>query len=488
MFDIDEIHYKLINGEEFSLEFSFVSDEINQDIYSLLQKVMSHLDNLYLLEVVYSIIKEVLTNAGKAIVKRDYFSRNNLNIEDPVQYRNGMHSFFQEVTEKWSEQEDFLKKSSYRVIFKGKLENQILTLTVQNNSTILPEEMRRIEARMEASKRVKDLSQAFLEMSDNQESAGLGLILVHLLLKNTGIGADKFSITSSSGVTKVSLSIPKEIVPVEVTNRFKVKIMSEIEEIPPLPESLNRLIRMCNNPDSNLNIIANEIEKNLSLSAGLLKLSNSSFFSNRNKVSTILAAVKVVGLKNVRNMLYVSGVMKIMDGRFDKLQKVWDHSNLCSYIARLLAMDHGKGKYSDLVAVGGVLHDIGKLVLLTIDKSLFSRMSNYANQERSNSTVLEEIAIGISHSTIGAMLSKKWGFPDDLVAVIEFHHRPFLAPPQYKDVVEIIYLANMLSNAIENKGNFYSMDRNILKTFSLDSEEKLNKYLKKITTLYDGQA
>jgi len=488
MFNIDDIHSKLLSGEEFSIEFSFIGDEINQEIYSLLQKIMSSFDTLFLLEVVYSVLKEILINAGKAIAKRDYFVRNNLNIEDPIQYKKGMESFLHEVTEQWKEQEQFLKKSSYKVTLKGKIENQILVFKVQNNSPILPEEMRRIEARIEASKKYKDLSDAFLEMSDTQESAGLGIILIQLLLRNTGIGSDKLSIKSESGITTVTLSIPKEIVSTSITNRFKTKIMGEIEGIPPLPQSLTKLVQMCNNPDSNINIIASEIEKNPSLSADLLKLSNSNFFSNRNKVSTILAAVKVVGLKNVRNMLYVSGVRKIMDGRYEKLQKVWEHSNRCSYFARLISMDYGKGKYADLVAVGGVLHDIGKLVLLTIDRSLSNRLNAYKDKEQSNSTIIEEISIGISHSTIGALLSKKWGFPDDLVAVIEFHHRPFMAPPQHKDVVEIIYLANMLSDVADNKANFFSIDSSILKTFSLNSQEQFEKYLKKVTTLYDSQA
>ncbi|EMO30334.1 HDOD domain protein [Leptospira interrogans serovar Bataviae str. HAI135] len=84
----------------------------------------------------------------------------------------------------------------------------------------------------------------------------------------------------------------------------------EIEGLPPLPNTLTRIISLCNNPDSDLGIIASEIEKNPALSVDLLKLSNSAGFASRNKVNTIVQAVKVVGLEKRRNLLYVSGVRK----------------------------------------------------------------------------------------------------------------------------------------------------------------------------------
>ena len=484
---IDELHSRFTSGEEFSVNLAFNSEEINQEIYSLLLKIMSFLDQLFLTEVVYTILKEILVNASKANAKREFFKRNNYDINNPAHYKLGMEKFRAGVTEKWDKQEEFLINSGYFINFRGKNDEGFLVFTVENNSSILPEEMKRIQARIDASKKYNDLSDAFLDMSDTEESAGLGIILTQLLLKNTGIGQQNFKIDSDGTKTIVSLRIPDQLVPLNITNKFKEKILDEVQGLPPLPQSLTRIIEMCNNKDSDMNQIAHEIEKNPALSADLLKLSNSAGFAVRNKVSSIHAAVKVVGLKNIKNMLYVSGVRKIMDGKYTKLQEVWDHSNKCSFVARYLAMENGRAKYADIGSVGGLLHDLGKLVLLSIDKSVFSKMSEYKDRDMSSSTVIEEFSIGISHSTLGAILAKKWSFPADVTAAIEFHHRPFMAPPEHREVAELIYLANMITDVIHFKGNFFAIERSILKSYSLDKKEDFEKFLHKIETLYAAQ-
>ncbi|MBE8398014.1 HDOD domain-containing protein, partial [Leptospira borgpetersenii serovar Hardjo-bovis] len=199
-------------------------------------------------------------------------------------------------------------------------------------------------------------------------------------------------------LTRATLIVPQQIVPIEITTKLKEKILMEIEGLPPLPNTLTRIISLCNNPDSDLGIIASEIEKNPALSVDLLKLSNSAGFASRNKVNTIVQAVKVVGLKNVRNLLYVSGVRKIMDGRYAKLQEVWNHSNMCSFFIRQIAGRGGMTRVADIAAAGALLHDLGKFILLSLNQKLFIKLTNYQkDRDFGSSTILEEISIGISH-------------------------------------------------------------------------------------------
>ena len=127
--------------------------------------------------------------------------------------------------------------------------------------------------------------------------------------------------------------------PIITNSKFNEQILNEIEGLPPLPQSVSKIIMLCNKPDMILIYLQNEIEKDAVLSADLLKLSNSSLFITRNKANTVLSAVKVVGLKNIKNMLYVSGVRKIM-GNAMKGAKIWDHCAKCSFFAKVIAMDN----------------------------------------------------------------------------------------------------------------------------------------------------
>ncbi|WCL49938.1 HDOD domain-containing protein [Leptospira sp. GIMC2001] len=482
----EEILAKLQNGDDVSVTYQFITDEVNQQVYAMLIHILANIDKLFLVEVVYTVIKEALMNAVKANAKREYFTRRKLDITNPVQYESGMRAFLTDIIMNWNDQEEYLKGSAYYVCIRMRLKNQELMMIIENNAPLLPEEQDRIQKRIDSAKKYNDLSDAFLDMGDNQESAGLGIILSQLLLKNSGIGQDRFKISSNGKETRVSLLVPDNTVPVEISNKLKTKILNEMEGLPPLPQSLTKIINLCSNPDSDLNMIANEIEKNPALSADILKLSNSAGFMSRQRVSTILQAVKVVGLKNIRNLLYVTGVRKVMDGQYGKVQEVWDHSNRTSYYARYIANESGKLKYGDIAAVGGLLHDLGKLLLLSIEKNLFNKLIAYQKgKEMNNSTLLEEISLGISHATLGSQLAKKWDFPEDLITIIDYHHKPFITPEPYKEVVEMVYLANMMSDVQESKRGYFTIDPGILNKFlGIKDKEKFDSFIERIEKGY----
>ncbi|MDF3819560.1 HDOD domain-containing protein [Leptospira sp. 96542] len=484
--NFQEIISQLESSKESRINFYFVTEEQNQEIYALLVHVMGYMDKLYLVEVIFTVLKELLMNANKANAKREYFHRENLDIQNSVDYAKGMSRFQENIIMKWNEQLERLDGGNYYISLLIKVEGKNIHFAVENNAPITGEELSRINKRIEIAKNFNDLSDAFADISDSTESAGLGLVLIQLLLKNSGIGSEKFKIFTNDKLTRATLSVPEVTSPIEITTTLKTKLLNEIDGLPPLPHSLTKIIQLCNNPDSDLNMISNEIERNPALSADLLKLSNSAFFANRSQVNSILQAVKVVGLKNLRNLLYVSGVRKIMDGQYGKMMDVWDHSSRSSFYARYLAheQNHG-GKIADTIAVSALLHDIGKFLLLSVDRTFFQKIESFQRgADSGNSTLLEEMAVGLSHPQLGALLAEKWEFPNDLRVAIEYHHKPFLAPEDLRELVEIIYMANMMCDFQEQKKGFYAIDKNLLAKYNLDNIEVFSDAVKKMEVLY----
>ena len=107
-------------------------------------------------------------------------------------------------------------------------------------------------------------------------------------------------------------------------------------------------------------------------------------------------------------------------------------------------------------------------------------MNNLEIKDKESSVLIEEFTVGISHADIGARLLKKWSFPEDLIHIVEFHHRPFLAPPEHKELLEIVYLANMMLDTLDNRANFFTINQEVLKNFKLDNEAVFAKYLEKV--------
>jgi putative nucleotidyltransferase with HDIG domain len=484
MFKINEIHEKLVKGEKVTISYKFTNDKILHEFQAFLINVLSYLDQLFLLEIAFTVLKEVLYNASKANAKRLFFQRQNLDINNPDEYQKGMDIFADEVTMKWPEQEAYLEKSNLQIDFISQIKGNVLYSRVENNVPVLPEEQVRIKKRLEAAKGYNDLSDAFSDMGDTTESAGLGLVLTQILLKNSGIGRDNFKLEFQADKTIAHFNIPSNVVPQIHHSKFNEQILSEIEGLPPLPQSVSKIINLCNNVETDITVLSSEIEKDAVLSADLLKLSNSSLFITRNKANTVLSAVKVVGIKNIKNMLYVSGVRKIMSGRYDKVQTIWDHSGKCSFFAKMIATDAGKTKIADIAATGGLLHDIGKLIILSLDRSLVKLVENFQLRDKDSSVLLEEMSFGISHADIGSRLLEKWSFPEELTQIVKFHHRPMLSPTKYRDILEVVYLANMMLDCLENKSSYFTIDPVILKLFKLETENSFNVYLERLNKQY----
>jgi putative nucleotidyltransferase with HDIG domain len=481
MLDPNEIYDKVLQGEQVINKHKFITEDNLKDYYNLFLLIMSFYDQMFLLEVSFTIIKEILINAVKANAKRVHFIRNGLDINNPTDYSSGMESFAEEVTMKWMEQEKFLEESQFYIQTNCLMKDNNFLFIVENNAPVMPVEQERIKKRMEAAKSYNDLSDAFEDMSDTTESAGLGLVLTQILLKNSGIGRDNFKLIFQPEKTMVLFQIPSHVIPqVAGVSKFNAKVLDEIENLPPLPKNIHKIIELCNDPEANIINISNEIERDPALSADLLKLSNSTYFITRNKVNTIQNAIKIVGLKNLKNLLYVSGVAKILNSRYEKAQEIWDHSAKCSSYARLLAIEFNKQKIIDIAATAGLLHDIGKLVLLSLDKTITQRVEFLKGKEKNNSVLLEEYSMGISHPDIGAQLLTKWGFPEELISVVQYHHRPFLAPHDYRELTEITYLANNFIDLKDGKTSYSVMFGPILEEYGLTSEEKVNELITKL--------
>jgi putative nucleotidyltransferase with HDIG domain len=475
---IEKHKKEILETQETKLRYQFVSDSTHQEMYYFFMSILAHIDKLFLLEVVFTIYKEIIMNANKANAKRLYFIRKGLDIKNPTDYQQGMKEFQEEVINRWEEQESNLMGSEFYIDIFVAIKNNELNVIVKNNAPLLPEEVSRIRKRIQAIRKYKDLSDAFDDLGDTTESAGLGLVLVQLLLKNSGIGSDHFKLNSDEKHTTVELVIPDSLAPQDLVFPIKEKIMQITEGIPSLPESLRKIIAYCDNPDIDINVLSREVEKNPALVTEIIKFSNHAHLMTRNKVNTISQAIKVIGLKGIKDILYVTGVRKILEGQELKLESIWIHSDKTSQIARELSQFRKTFKLTDSIGVGALLHDIGKMILITADRKIFEKLEIYQRGiDISQSTLIEEISLGISHTTLGGMLTRKWEFPPDLISMIEYHHSPHSCPQEYATQVKTVYLANMMAGILEGKRSYYSVDWEILKEFEMEEEGKMDSFL-----------
>ncbi len=466
------ISKKIEKGEPITLSFSFINERVLVVINSILVRILGKQDQIFLLNSVVTILREVVVNALKANTKRVFFLKHGLDITNEGQYRSGMAQFKKEIVGNFEAVEGDLRRSDFFVRITFESGSNAIRITVTNNSPILPVELQRVNLRIQKARQYNDFSEAYEEIEDDTEGAGLGIVLTLLLMKNMGIDPSNYSIKSTGRTTVTVLTIPSMLKPIEVITKIKKRILREIEGIPTFPENIVQLQRLCNDPDSSIEDIVRHLKMDPALSTDVIKLSNSAGIAPYKRIEDIKTAVVTIGLKNLNAVLVASNARKILNERYSSFEMIWEHCNKVAFYARNIAISLRASTIVENVYMAGLLHDLGKIILLATDKKLVRKIADIVKNRKITATTMEEISIGISHSAIGSLISQKWNFPSYLVEAINYHHAPYSCSEKYRDIVNIIYLANMMAGIEDRRYAFHYIEEDILERYNILDEAK----------------
>lgn len=486
--DYKEMLSEFKSGNDVTIRFPYPSKDTLRTVNSFVAQVLSARDRIFLLETIITILRECIFNAVKANAKRVYFEQSKIDITNQAAYAQLIAKFKEEVILSFSELEPVLAASTYKAEFTVSPGTDGFTIRIENNVPILPAESVRIRERMQNALKYNDFSEVYDEMYDDTEGAGLGIILTILLLKNSGIAPESFSITTDGKSTVARLVIPDHLRPHELSTHVKTQIIEQIQVLPTFPQMTLELMEMCNHPDAQLKKIGERIQSDPSLTADILKLANSAGFVATRKVDTINDALVRIGLKNLKNILLVASSRTILEKRYKKFEAIWAHCFRTAFYAKMIANTLKLPQTEDQAFICGLLHDMGKIVLLSVDLDLTNKIADIVAQHRiRTTTVIEEISIGISHSSIGKLIAEKWNFTEFLIQGIAFHHSPLMAKDEYRNIVYCTYLANIFCGVETKKYEYSYIDTLVLERLGIADEAAVQSLHQKLIELYDKQ-
>ncbi|MBN2508648.1 MAG: HDOD domain-containing protein [Spirochaetales bacterium] len=430
-------------------------------------------------------MKELAVNAKKANTKRVYFREKGLSLDDPDQYNQGMEGFKEETLNNIDYFLQKQKEAGYyiKVVFHAR--GNSFTLSIHNNVLISKKEQIRVYDRIARSRAFDSMEEALNSVLDDSEGAGLGIVIMVLMLKKIGLDEDAFDIDVENGETVARISVPFSKVHMENLNHLSKEIVNEINELPQFPENIVHLQKLIADPDSELSEIARQISVDPSMTADLLKHVNSAQFMLPKRVDNIVEAVKLVGLRGIRNLLYSYGTQKLLD---TSQKWLWDHSYRAAYYAYNLAKNFKKRKdLLDDAYVGGILHDMGKIIFSHVHPTLLDKINAFCASHQADRNFLEDLSAGLNHAEIGAQIAEKWNFPMALVEAIRFHHEPAMCHPEFKDVVFTVYLANALCDIEKGDLTFEQVEQFVLSDFNIKTKDQFNIILQRLSHAFESE-
>ncbi len=224
------------------------------------------------------------------------------------------------------------------------------------------------------------------------------------------------------------------------------RVSSSVEDFAPLPSVAMKVMSMVTDPDTTTTELEAVLQGDISLVAAVLKLANSAFYGMRRKVISLRHALILVGRSEVQGLL-LSQIMfqafKVPAGRQkDIMAGVWRHSIECALAAEYVAEQCGDS--NAVCFLGGMLHDIGKLLIIQQFSVEIEDLEHYGRQSEEKGVEAEVKSLGCGHNELGARLLHRWMFPTLLVEMVRNHH-DYSEIGRYDRSLQILVVADLLS-------------------------------------------
>lgn len=203
-------------------------------------------------------------------------------------------------------------------------------------------------------------------------------------------------------------------------------LLNRMGELPTIRSVARSIGIAVNNPNTSAADIAGVISYDQVLSAKVLQVVNSAYFGFSRRVSDIRHAVALLGLDDVRRLVLAVAVIDLAsDGksRGIDVRSYWLHSIATAASATAVSRVLLPAVSSDAF-IAGLLHDIGKLVLMVHHPEDFCKVVALVKQRGCNMIEAEREVFEFHHAMVGAALCQRWGFPPVLADAVRYHHAP----------------------------------------------------------------
>ncbi len=231
-----------------------------------------------------------------------------------------------------------------------------------------------------------------------------------------------------------------------------------LEASPKIPEVYDKVLKALESPDATTAQVGQAIGEDDELTAEVLRLANSTYLGSRRNVSDPVEAVGSLGPQAVKALVmtlrFLAEHSHLRPGylSFDKL---WQHSTNVALIARDLVLFETKDRaLASEAFVAGLVHDLGKVVLVTNFDDLYGRVHSLARKQPVPIWEAEKEMFGANHGEIGGCLVGMWNLPLSVVDAAALHHEPPLGENDGLTPLAAVHIANVLEHGLAESNEF----------------------------------
>ena len=263
--DTEKIKRAISSGLPLTIITYTLPHDMEMYMGEILEAFLKELGQSQMVQYLTYCQQELITNAKKANTKRIYFTEKKLDINNEDDYHEGMKDFKRITLNNIAYYLEKQKRAGLYVKLVLQFRNNKVKMEVRNNSALTYFEYKRIHDKLSRVQQYTSVDDALNQILDDTEGAGLGLIIMILMLEKIGMTEENFQIISENGET-----ITRIILPVSLDTRRDLDIISRefeknIDNLPQFSENISRLNKLLSDPGANISEIAMQISSDVAL-------------------------------------------------------------------------------------------------------------------------------------------------------------------------------------------------------------------------------
>ena len=226
------------------------------------------------------------------------------------------------------------------------------------------------------------------------------------------------------------------------------RTIASMPALPTIPAVYSSLMELLQAPEPPVEEVGRILFQDLAITARVLQFANSSRFGAQHPISNIIEAVSHLGVTVVRSLV-LDAVMQVDESpsREPVMEQFRDHGLAVASLSREMARSlHLPPEDVDSCFSGGLLHDVGKMVLARNFPDTYNVLLCRAAETSLSVYHFERETLGVTHSEVGAYLLWLWGIPESLTQIVALHHSPIVDSSPHSAHVLIVHVADALVN------------------------------------------
>jgi putative nucleotidyltransferase with HDIG domain len=221
-----------------------------------------------------------------------------------------------------------------------------------------------------------------------------------------------------------------------------------IRDLPTLPIIAQKILGLVDDDSAGAEKLARIISSDQSLSVKVLSLANSAYYGCRAQIGTVKQAVVVIGTEMLRQISLSVLIFKAMGKAGTGRTLFWRHSLMAANAASMAGKQAGIANV-EVCFMGGLLHDVGKLVLDANLPEEYGQVRAIVTRDNCSFVEAEQAVFQIDHVEVGAWMAERWQLPAELVGAIGQHHAIDITPGPHSRIVAAVHTANAIAHATD---------------------------------------